>query len=132
VSLIWATRGRFWGFRFLLTGGYADPLAAYEQAFEGAGDAESTYRRIDGRVALRFPDPDGRRDHAGRVIPHDVVIMPPHSTDIHTVQDGLAKIWPLLAGAFVAVWDQPTAPTHGQIRELISVANIADVDVSLP
>ena len=26
MSLIWATRGRTWGFRFLLNGGFADPL----------------------------------------------------------------------------------------------------------
>ncbi|MFI2294947.1 hypothetical protein [Isoptericola sp. NPDC019571] len=122
MNLIWATRGRAWGFRFLLKGGYTDPLDAYEQAFAGTGDVESTCRRIDGRVALRFPDPDGRRDNVGRVIPHDVVVMPPHSNDLHTVQDGMASVWPLLAGAFAAVWDQPTAPTQRQIDDLIGAA----------
>ncbi|MFE5290841.1 hypothetical protein ACFQ8T_01555 [Isoptericola sp. NPDC056618] len=122
MNLIWATRGRSWGFRFLLDGGYADPLDAYERAFAGTGDAESTCRQIDGRVALRFPDPDGRRDQAGRVIPHDVVVIPAHSTDLHTLQDGMASVWPLLAGAFAAVWDQPTAPTQKQIDDLIGGA----------
>lgn len=122
MNLIWATRGRSWGFRFLLDGGYADPLDAYEQAYTGTGDAESMCLRVGDQVALRFPDPDGRRDHAGRVIPHDVVVMPPHSTDIHTVQDGLAKVWPLLAGAFAAVWDQPKAPVQKQIDDLVGSA----------
>ena len=33
AGLIWATRGRTWGFRFLLDGGQADPLTTYERAF---------------------------------------------------------------------------------------------------
>ncbi|ANC31956.1 hypothetical protein [Isoptericola dokdonensis] len=123
MNLIWATRGRSWGFRFLLDSGYADPLDAYERAFAGTGDAELTCRRVGDRVALRFPDPDGRLDHAGRVIPHDVVVMPPHSTDIRTVQDGLAKVWPLLAAAFAAVWDLPTAPAQRQIDDLVGRAS---------
>ena len=32
-SVIWATRGRTWGFRFLLDAGLSDPLADYERAF---------------------------------------------------------------------------------------------------
>jgi hypothetical protein len=122
VNLIWATRGQSWGFRFLLDGGCADPLDAYEQAFAGFGDAESVCRRVGDRVALRFPDPDGRRDHAGRVIPHDVIVLPPNSNDIHTVQDGPTTVWPLLAGAFAAVWDQPTAPAQARIGDLIGAA----------
>ena len=31
ARLIWATRGRSWGFRFLLKGGLSDPLMAYER-----------------------------------------------------------------------------------------------------
>ena len=31
--LIWATRGRSWGFRFLLNAGLPDPLADYERSF---------------------------------------------------------------------------------------------------
>ncbi|WP_402463708.1 hypothetical protein [Isoptericola aurantiacus] len=119
MNLIWATRGRSWGFRFLLDGGYADPLDAYERAFAGTGDTESTVQRLDGRVALRLPDPDGRRDHAGRVIPHDVVVPPPLANDVRSVEDGLTVIWPLLAGAFAAVWEQERPPRREEIAALL-------------
>ena len=35
MTLIWATRGRTWGFRFLRDGGLEDPLDTYEEAFAG-------------------------------------------------------------------------------------------------
>jgi hypothetical protein len=54
-QLIWATRGRSWGFRFLLDGGLADPLGAYEAAFSGLNDDPELWRRSVGRVPLRFP-----------------------------------------------------------------------------
>ena len=74
-SIIWATRGRNWGFRFLLKGGLADPLPAYERAFDQLKDVPSFWRRDRTRAALRFPDPEGRTDAAGRVIPHEFVIV---------------------------------------------------------
>ena len=36
MSLIWATRGRTWGFRFLRDGGFPDPLPVYDLAFSRA------------------------------------------------------------------------------------------------
>jgi hypothetical protein len=56
-SLIWATRGRSWGFRFLLNGGRHDPLPEYEGSFAGLEDEPATWRRTAAKVALRFPDP---------------------------------------------------------------------------
>ena len=60
--LIWATRGRSWGFRFLLKGGLSDPLLVYERSFADLEDEPATCHRAAGKVALRFPDPLGRRD----------------------------------------------------------------------
>ena len=71
-SVIWATRGRTWGFRFLLSVGLSDPLPDYERAFGDLRDAPTAWLRQDGQVALRFPDPLGRQDSAGRVIPWQV------------------------------------------------------------
>lgn len=112
MRLIWATRGRSWGFQFLLRGGLDDPLATYERAFTGVGDASEVWQRLDATVALRFADPRGRRDAAGRVIPHDFVIIWPRPwpDGINSVEDGARLIWPLVADEFARVWELPEPP----------------------
>ncbi|TCC29673.1 hypothetical protein [Kribbella speibonae] len=110
-SLIWATRGRSWGFRFLLNGGASDPLSDYERSFAGLEDEPTTWRRTAGKVALRFPDPLGRKDSAGRVIPHEFVVSGEVADEIASVEDGLHQIWPLVAGAYARVWDAKGAPS---------------------
>lgn len=110
-SLIWATRGRSWGFRFLLNGGRPDPLPEYERSFAGLGDEPATWRRTTGKVALRFPDPLERKDAAGRVIPHEFVVSGELADEIESVEDGLQQIWPLVAGAYARVWDAERPPS---------------------
>jgi hypothetical protein len=111
VSFIWATRGRSWGFRFLRTAGISDPLLDYEAAFAGIEDAPQAWRRDANRVALRFPDPLGRQDRAGRVISHQFVVFEPLADEVHSVEDGLREVWPLVASRFAQVWDKPDPPT---------------------
>lgn len=109
MSLIWATRGRTWGFRFLRDGGFEDPLPVYDSAFAGIESGPSAIHRVGGTVAVRFPDPSGRKDSAGRLIPHDLVVFPPLSNQVDTVGDALEKIWPLVADEYETVWDsKPT------------------------
>lgn len=110
-SLIWATRGRSWGFRFLLDGGRSDPLPDYERSFANLEDEPVTWRRAAGTVALRFPDPSGRRDAAGRVIPHEFVVLGDLAAKIGSVEDGLQQIWPLVAEAYARVWDAEGPPS---------------------
>lgn len=110
MSLIWATRGRTWGFRFLCGGGYPDPLVEYDKAFSGVGDDTRAYCRSGSVVALRFPDPEGRRDSAGRVIPHEFVVQGPVVQTIKSVGDGLDVVWPLVADIYEGVWDSPGPP----------------------
>ncbi|MBQ1059173.1 hypothetical protein NMK34_19305 [Micromonospora sp. BRA006-A] len=110
MSLIWATRGRVWGFRFLLTGGFPDPLPEYEAAFAGAGDAPEICHAVGDRVALRIADPLGRQDQSGRLIPHEFVICGPQAAEIRSVADGLALVWPQVAGEFERVWELPRPP----------------------
>ena len=110
-SLIWATRGRSWGFRFLLNGGRSDPLREYERSFAGLETEPATWRRAAGKVALRFPDPLGRKDAAGRVIPHDFVVFGDLADEIATVEDGLQQIWPRVAGTYARVWDSEGPPS---------------------
>lgn len=108
-NLVWATRGRRWGFRFLLDGGAQDPLLDYERVFVGLEDEEVCRPGAD-HVALRFLDPLGRKDSAGRVIPHDFVVRGDLAEGLHTVDDGLARVWSLVAPRYAAIWDSPTPP----------------------
>lgn len=116
MSLIWATRGRNWGFRFLRNDASGDPLALYGAAFTGVKDTSEACRRIAGTaaqpemVALRFPDPVGRRDRAGRVIPHDFVVLGALVDGVDSVEAGRERIWPLVADDFERVWELPQPP----------------------
>jgi hypothetical protein len=105
VTFIWATRGREWGFRFLRDAGLGDPLPDYDAGFAGTDGSATVCHRVGGVVAVRFPDPLGRRDSSGRVIPHEFVIFPPLSDGIHSVEDALEHIWPLVADEYQRTWD---------------------------
>jgi len=115
-GLIWATRGRSWGFRFLLNAGLPDPLAEYERSFADLGDEPTAWRRAAGRVALRFPDPLRRRDISGRVIPHEFVVFGDLTNKIDSVDDGLQEVWPLVADAYDRVWDAEDPPSGADLH----------------
>jgi hypothetical protein len=111
---IWATRGRTWGFRFLRTGGYKDPLNEYERAFFEIGDQPEGWCRLaEEVVALRFLDPQERQDAAGRVIPHDFVLLGSWADGISSLDDGRRLIWPQVADEFEEVWNLPDPPYAG-------------------
>lgn len=114
-SLIWATRGRSWGFRFLLDGGLPDPLPAYDVAFSNLRDTPTAWRRVAGKVSLRFDDPLTRRDASGRVIPHEFVVSGTLGDEIESVEDGLLKVWPLVSSAYARVWESGRLPTAADL-----------------
>lgn len=116
TQLLWATRGHSWGFRFLLDAGFEDPLSEYERAFADVTDAPSTCAISGDSVALRFPDPQGRRDAAGRIIPHEFVLVGDVAREIRSVDDGLRQVWPLVEDAFARTWMLPTAPQAADLR----------------
>ena len=120
MRLVWATRGRSWGFRFLLNGGYSDPLPVYDRAFAGTEGELTVCRRVGTHMALRFPDPLGRRDEAGRVIPHDIVVQPPLPDQVRRVEEGQRLVWPLLADAFANVWTWPRPPSPADIHRALA------------
>lgn len=111
ASVIWATRGRSWGFRFLRDGGLADPLTAYEAAFRGIRESEGALVPRESVVALRLVDPEGRRDAAGRPIVHDFVIPRSQAVDVQTIDSGLRMIWAPLAAEYDRVWDAAAPPS---------------------
>lgn len=111
MRLIWATRGRTWGFRFLRDGEFPDPLPEYVNAFSGIEHERRVWRRVGETVALRFPDPFERQDSAGRVIPHEFVALGSLADGINSVEDGLRVLWPLVADEFARVWELPQPPS---------------------
>jgi hypothetical protein len=125
-GLIWATRGRSWGFRFLLDGGLSDPLLEYERIFADLGDEPTGWRRVSGKVALRFPDPLGRRDAAGRVIPHEFVVSGDLANDIESAEDGRQRVWPPVAEAYAQVWDAEEPPSATGLRFATQVGSPLD------
>lgn len=106
MRLIWATRGRNWGFRFLRDGGFADPLPEYERVFSAVPDEHEACGRVGEAVALRFPDPEGRRDAAGRSIPHDFVVLDLQPGQIASVDEGIRLVWPLVKDEYGRLWSQ--------------------------
>lgn len=115
-QLIWATRGRSWGFRFLLDAGLDDPLPAYERAFADVSDTPTGWHVAGNSAALRFPDPRGRRDSAGRIILHEFVMFGALTTGVGSVADGVDQIWPLVEHAYARVWDLGDAPTSADLH----------------
>ena len=110
MILLWATRGRAWGFRFLPvdgTGADADPLARYERAVSGHEDEDEGCWGTDGLLAVRLRDPEGRADEAGRVFPHELVLDGAGADGITSTADVVRQVWPLLAERYAALWDGP-------------------------
>jgi hypothetical protein len=114
-SVIWATRGHFWGFRFLLDGGRSDPLLDYERSFAGLEDEPTTWRRTSGAVALRFPDPLNRKDAAGRIIPHEFVVFGHAADEIDSIEAGQQQIWPLVAATYARIWNTKSPPSPANL-----------------
>jgi len=90
-----------------LTGGMADPLVTYEEVFIGTETDQTVCQRVGTRVALRFPDPEGRKDRSGRVIPHDFVLFGHLADQVRSVDDGIRLVWelPEVKNYFARVWD---------------------------
>lgn len=109
-GFIWATRGLNWGFRFLRRGGFEDPLGVYEEVFADVSEQPEIWHRSRGRVALRFPDPLERRDAAGRVIPHDFVLLGAWADGIDSFEDGRTRLWREVADEFERVWEKESPP----------------------
>lgn len=111
MTLIWATCGKYWGYRFLYTGGYLDPLIPYEAAFKGFSEDEN-FRRVEGKVAIRFDDPEERHDYSGRIIVHEFLIVGPETKMLDNFDDAFEMVWPSASEHFDLVWNSPESPTH--------------------
>jgi hypothetical protein len=115
VNCIWATRGRTWGFRLLWTGGLQNSLEVYEAAFAGTDGAAEVLSQRGELTAVRFLDPEGRTDRAGRVIPHEFVILTA-GTSFKQIDTARTTLWAQVAPFYASVWEQPAAPRPDTLR----------------
>jgi hypothetical protein len=112
VKFIWATRGKTWGFRFLRTAGLPNPLVAYEEAFAGTEGAQDAFQRRAGTLAVRFPDPEHRRDRAGRIIPHEFVLIAPDNVRFSDNEGARAALWHEVKDEYASIWSLPAGPSQ--------------------
>lgn len=106
MSIIWATRGRTWGFRFLRDGGHARPLEFYTRAFSQADDELEVFHQSTDSIAIRFADPQDRKDRSGRIIPHEFVLTGDDMKGISCLDDATSKIWPAFSATYNEIWDK--------------------------
>lgn len=106
MSIIWATRGKNWGFRFLRDGGTDDVLRVYDDAFAGLGNSLTEFKSTHDTVAMRIPDPLSRRDRAGRIIPHEFIIAGSDAQDIDSRESAEKFVWAIFADEYAQIWDK--------------------------
>lgn len=110
MILMWATRGRTWGFRFLRRDPQRDPLTMYEEFFPPTELHAPPVRKVRDKVAVHLPDPQGRRDRSGRIIMHDFVLGGDDAALVSEVDDVERIVWPQVAKEYGEIWDQPDSP----------------------
>ncbi len=110
-SIIWLTRGKKWGFRFLSTGPLSndEAMVVYDQIF---ADNDAVPYAVHGKiykgscakyyyVALRFYDDISKRcDESGRRIIHEIVVVTPFANgiiqidaDVHSFCSGVKEYY---------------------------------------
>lgn len=105
MDLIHATRGKTKGFTFLKQGGVPTFLQEYENAFGHDSGQTGVFKKVGGKIAVSFLDPDGKKDFAGRLIPHEILIPKSMAHGINNVDDVMEKIWPLLKDQYESYYN---------------------------
>jgi hypothetical protein len=96
TGIVLATRTRNRGSQFLLKGGLDDALPEYLKAGFGDSIADNSMKKFGGKVAVSFNDPEGRKDAAGRIINHEVILPESLSGGISNFESARSKAWPLI------------------------------------
>lgn len=101
---LWATRGRDWGFRFLIRPSHGvDPLTLYERVFTDRPQG-AMISHLDSMTSVRLLDPEGRLDRSGRRILHEFVADGVLARRIDSVSDAERELWPLVARRYDSLW----------------------------
>jgi hypothetical protein len=109
-NILWSTAGRDWEFRFLLEPEQCDDWVAYHRSIfqpSAANETDINHGSIlSGSViytSVVFLDPEGRKDSAGRVIPHEVAVIGEHLD-----RDNLKNmLWEKLSNVYSQLYGLP-------------------------
>lgn len=107
TGIMFSSRGIDKGFHFLQNGGLKDPLKELEKAGVGDSTPIGTFKRYGKnaeKVYVSFSDPLGRKDAAGRVIPHSVHLPKHLAEGVNTHEEAVNKAWPLIKDSFDAMY----------------------------
>lgn len=113
-NILWSTRGQNWGFRFLLKPSEyresKDWLSHYEKMFKSSSIDEiaidSGMISIDNNtipyIALRFLDPEGRKDTSGRIIPHEIALLGERNQKLknQNLEDLRNSVWKQISSSY--------------------------------
>jgi hypothetical protein len=115
TNILWSTRGYYWGFLRLLqpANPQIDWLLPYEEMFREATSYEPEYysgkirlsaKDIKKYVAIRFVDPEERKDYSGRPITHEVALLGEDSDTFHDFESFKKAVWDYLAPIYDEVY----------------------------
>ena len=109
INIVHSSRGKKVGFQFLNRGGLDDPLKEFESAglHTSIGERDGYFKRYGKnleKVAATFNDPDGRKDFAGRIIPHQVMLPESLAKGVSSNEDAKNVAWPLIKDTFEALY----------------------------
>lgn len=108
VSIIHAARGKNAGWGFPQRGGLSDPVAEYQKSGLVEDASPNMFKRYGDRqekVAARFPDPEGRKDFAGRPIEHEVLLPESMAKNVTKHDDVEPLVWPMIKDTYEVLYD---------------------------
>lgn len=112
-------RGKHIGFRILDSGGVQEPIGLLSAmgltsgpGVEGRTLNPGEMQKLAGKVAAYLPDPEGRRDAAGRPLSHTIVVPRGMADQIQSMDDVKTKVWPLLKPIYDQMYKESLTPQY--------------------
>lgn len=94
------------GFQIFNDGNHPKPLSLLDEVFGTKQDVRDELIDSPYGLGVTLSDPQGRKDRAGRTIPHVIIIPNSMRSDIRSVQDVQDKIWPLLEESYADRYEE--------------------------
>lgn len=128
TTILWSTRGRDWGFRMLLLPqlSCSDWLDAHHRMFQentvteeyqvNQGNIKLSSNLTVPYIALSFPDPEQRKDRAGRIIPHEIALLGEEIQAFQDIRSAVNEIWKTLSSTYAILY--PLSATEVDQRSI--------------
>lgn len=126
TNILWSTRGRDWGFRMILLPSLNcnNWLDAHHRIFQESrateeykvdqGDIKLSSDLTIPYIALSFPDPEQRKDRAGRIIPHEVALLGEEIRAFQDIRSAVDEIWIILSSTYANLYPLSAAEVDKQ------------------